>query len=63
MGCVASRLHSCLFVAGDKPQMETQGSMYLRKDAVNDKHAWSAKLIDVQGDTLSFEVSRTILPF
>ncbi|XP_049876588.1 hemocyte protein-glutamine gamma-glutamyltransferase-like [Pectinophora gossypiella] len=49
-----------VFTLGDKPQMETQGSMFLRKDAVHDKNSWSAKLTNVQGETLSFEVSTPV---
>lgn len=37
--------------------MDTQGSMFLRRDAIADKHTWTAKLLDVQENTLSFEVS------
>ncbi|KAM3960323.1 hemocyte protein-glutamine gamma-glutamyltransferase [Aphomia sociella] len=49
-----------VFTLGDKPQMDTQGAMFLRRDAVSDKHTWSAKLTDVQEDTLSFEVSTPV---
>ncbi|XP_028169213.1 annulin-like [Ostrinia furnacalis] len=46
-----------LFTLGDKPQMDTQGSVFLRRDAVHDKHAWTAKILDVQEGTVSFEVN------
>ncbi|XP_052755774.1 hemocyte protein-glutamine gamma-glutamyltransferase-like [Galleria mellonella] len=49
-----------VFTLGDKPQMDTQGSVFLRRDAVSDKHSWSAKLTNVQEDTLSFEVSTPV---
>ncbi|KAL0820667.1 hypothetical protein ABMA28_006499 [Loxostege sticticalis] len=49
-----------LFTLGDKPQMDTQGSMFLRRDAVHDKHSWTAKILDVQDGTVSFEVSTPV---
>ncbi|CAH0764573.1 unnamed protein product [Diatraea saccharalis] len=49
-----------LFTLGDRPTMDTQGSIFLRRDVVPDKHSWSAKLIDVQGNTLSFEVNTPV---
>ncbi|CAG5015111.1 unnamed protein product [Parnassius apollo] len=49
-----------VFSLGDKPQMDTQGSIFLHRDVVPDKHAWVAKILDVQGDTVSFEVSTPI---
>ncbi|RVE44371.1 hypothetical protein evm_010992 [Chilo suppressalis] len=45
-----------IFTIGDKLSMDTQGSVFLSRDAVTDNHRWSAKLIDAQADTLSFEV-------
>ncbi|KPJ04690.1 Hemocyte protein-glutamine gamma-glutamyltransferase [Papilio xuthus] len=44
-----------MFTLGDKPQMDTQGAMFIHRDAVTDKHTWTAKLLDVQSDTVSFE--------
>ncbi|XP_053614168.1 hemocyte protein-glutamine gamma-glutamyltransferase-like [Plodia interpunctella] len=49
-----------VFTLGDKPQFETMGSVRLRRDVVSDKHSWSAKLLDVQEDTVSFEVSTPV---
>ncbi|XP_037873667.1 hemocyte protein-glutamine gamma-glutamyltransferase [Bombyx mori] len=49
-----------VFSLGDNPTMETQGSVFPRRDAVADKHSWTAKLIDVQENTLSFEVSTPV---
>ncbi|XP_041984352.1 hemocyte protein-glutamine gamma-glutamyltransferase-like [Aricia agestis] len=50
-----------VFTLGDKPSFDTQGSVYLRRDVVPDKHAWSAKILDVQEDnTVSFEVSTPV---
>ncbi|XP_059057937.1 hemocyte protein-glutamine gamma-glutamyltransferase-like [Achroia grisella] len=49
-----------VFSLGDKPQMDTQGSVFLKPDAISDKHSWSAKLTHVQEDTLSFEVSTPV---
>ncbi|XP_073954050.1 hemocyte protein-glutamine gamma-glutamyltransferase-like [Choristoneura fumiferana] len=49
-----------VFTLGDKPTMETQGSMFIRRDAAADKHSWSARLIDAQADTMSFEVSTPV---
>lgn len=49
-----------LFTLGDRPTMDTQGSMFLKRDAIPDKHSWSAKLQNVEGDTLSFEVSTPV---
>ncbi|XP_072942893.1 hemocyte protein-glutamine gamma-glutamyltransferase-like [Epargyreus clarus] len=49
-----------IFSLGDKPALDTQGSVFLRRDVITDKHNWSAKLQDVQGDTLSFEVSTPV---
>ena len=37
--------------------MDTQGSIFLRRDAIPEKHSWYAKIVDVQEDTVSFEVS------
>ena len=56
----AEDLVQLVFSLGDKPQMETQGSMYLRQDAVPNKHTWTAKLIAIQDNTLSFEVSTPV---
>ncbi|KPJ09521.1 Hemocyte protein-glutamine gamma-glutamyltransferase [Papilio machaon] len=49
-----------MFTLGDKPQMDTQGAMFIHREAVTDKHMWTAKLLDVQSDTVSFEVSTPI---
>ncbi|XP_050674600.1 hemocyte protein-glutamine gamma-glutamyltransferase-like [Leptidea sinapis] len=49
-----------VFTLGDKPSMDTQGSMYLKYDSVPDIHSWSAKLLDVQENTLSFVVSTPV---
>ncbi|XP_060805522.1 hemocyte protein-glutamine gamma-glutamyltransferase [Amyelois transitella] len=49
-----------VFTLGDKPQFETTGSVHLRRDAVSDQHSWTARLVDVQEDTLSFEVSTPV---
>ncbi|KAJ0174303.1 hypothetical protein K1T71_010449 [Dendrolimus kikuchii] len=56
----ATDLVQLVFTLGDKPNMDTQGSVYLRRDAVPDKHGWSAKLNDVQENTLSFEISTPV---
>ncbi|KPJ17256.1 hypothetical protein RR48_08747 [Papilio machaon] len=45
----------------DKPQMDTQGATFIHREAVTDKHMWTAKLLDVQSDTVSFEVSFYLL--
>ncbi|XP_061720968.1 hemocyte protein-glutamine gamma-glutamyltransferase-like [Cydia pomonella] len=55
-----SDLVQLVFTLGDSPAMATMGSMYLKRDAVVDKHAWSAKLTDVQKDTLYFEISTPV---
>ncbi|CAB3257332.1 unnamed protein product [Arctia plantaginis] len=49
-----------VFIIGDKPNLDTQGSMYIRRDAVPDKHRWSAKMLDVQGNTVSFQLSTPV---
>lgn len=49
-----------VFTLGDKPQMDTQGSIFLKRDVLPDKYSWSAKILDVQGDTISFEVSTPV---
>ncbi|XP_050352599.1 hemocyte protein-glutamine gamma-glutamyltransferase-like [Nymphalis io] len=49
-----------VFNLGDKPQMDTQGSMFLKRDVIPDKYSWCAKILDVQGDTVSFEVSTPV---
>lgn len=49
-----------LFIIGDKPNLDTQGSMYVRRDAVSDKNRWTAKLLNVEGNTVSFEVSTPV---
>lgn len=49
-----------VFTLGDKPTMDTQGSVFLRRDAVPDKHGWSAKLTNVEDNTLSFELSTPV---
>ncbi|KAL4705624.1 hypothetical protein ACJJTC_002010 [Scirpophaga incertulas] len=49
-----------LFTLGDNPRMDTQGSIFIRRDVVTDKHSWSAKLLVVQEDTVSFEVSTPV---
>ncbi|CAF4877423.1 unnamed protein product [Pieris macdunnoughi] len=49
-----------VFTLGDKPLQDTMGSMFLKRDAVPDKHAWTAKLLDVQENTLSFEISTPV---
>ncbi|XP_038210952.1 hemocyte protein-glutamine gamma-glutamyltransferase-like [Zerene cesonia] len=50
-----------VFTLGDKPQLDTQGSIYLKRDAITDKYTWSAKLLSVQEDnTLSFEISTPV---
>lgn len=61
---IQSGLNECLLTylficTGDKPQIDTQGSMFLKRDAVPDKYSWSAKVVDVgdQDNTISFEVS------
>ncbi|XP_063626874.1 hemocyte protein-glutamine gamma-glutamyltransferase-like [Cydia splendana] len=55
-----SDLVQLVFTLGDKPAMETMGSVFLKRDAVADKHAWTARLTDVQNDTLSFEISTPV---
>ncbi|XP_059057933.1 hemocyte protein-glutamine gamma-glutamyltransferase-like [Achroia grisella] len=45
-----------VFTLENKPQMDTQGSMFLSSDAISDNNSWSAKLTQVQGEDLSFEV-------
>lgn len=49
-----------VFTLGDKPQMDTQGSVFMRRDAIPEKHSWYAKIVDVQEDTVSFEVSTPV---
>ncbi|XP_045502285.1 hemocyte protein-glutamine gamma-glutamyltransferase-like [Colias croceus] len=50
-----------VFTLGDKPALDTQGSIYLKRDAVTDKYSWTAKLLSVQEDnTLSFEISTPV---
>ncbi|XP_063385685.1 hemocyte protein-glutamine gamma-glutamyltransferase-like [Cydia fagiglandana] len=49
-----------VFTLGVSTSMETTGSMYLKRDAVVEKHAWSAKITDVQKDTLYFEISTPV---
>lgn len=49
-----------LFIIGDKPNLDTQESMYVRRDAVSDKNRWTAKLLNVEGNTVSFEVSTPV---
>ncbi|CAG4986820.1 unnamed protein product [Colias eurytheme] len=50
-----------VFTLGDKPALDTQGSIYLKRDAVTDKYTWTAKLLSVQEDnTLSFEISTPV---
>ncbi|CAH2244438.1 jg11617 [Pararge aegeria aegeria] len=51
-----------LFTLGDKPAMDTQGSVFLKRDAVPDKHSWSAKIVEVgnEDNTISFEISTPV---
>ncbi|XP_063366650.1 hemocyte protein-glutamine gamma-glutamyltransferase-like [Cydia amplana] len=55
-----SDLVQLVFTFGDSHSMETTGSMYLKRDAVVEKHAWSAQLTDVQNDTLYIEISTPV---
>ncbi|XP_047030665.1 hemocyte protein-glutamine gamma-glutamyltransferase-like [Helicoverpa zea] len=57
----ANDIVQLVFSIGDKPSMETMGKMFIRRDAVTDKHTWSASLLDVQEEnTLSFKVSSPV---
>ncbi|XP_034835150.1 hemocyte protein-glutamine gamma-glutamyltransferase-like [Maniola hyperantus] len=51
-----------VFTLGDKPQIDTQGSMFLKRDAIPDKYSWSAKVVEVgdQDNTISFEISTPV---
>ncbi|KAG6457188.1 hypothetical protein O3G_MSEX010160 [Manduca sexta] len=49
-----------VFSLGKRVHMETQGTMYIRPDAVQDKHTWTAKLTASKENTLSFEVTTPV---
>ncbi|XP_053614959.1 hemocyte protein-glutamine gamma-glutamyltransferase-like [Plodia interpunctella] len=51
-----------VFTLGDKPQYETTGSMFIRRNVAPNKQTWSAKLVAVQQQNkdVSFEVSSPV---
>ncbi|XP_047996689.1 hemocyte protein-glutamine gamma-glutamyltransferase-like [Leguminivora glycinivorella] len=49
-----------VFTLGDSNTRETKGFMLLKREAVAEKHTWSAKLTDVRENTVYFEVSTPV---
>ncbi|XP_026739990.1 hemocyte protein-glutamine gamma-glutamyltransferase-like [Trichoplusia ni] len=57
----ANDIVQLVFSIGDKLTMDTMGKMFIRRDAVPDKHSWSATLQDLpEPNTLSFNVSSPV---
>ncbi|GBP63544.1 Hemocyte protein-glutamine gamma-glutamyltransferase [Eumeta japonica] len=57
---VNNDLVQLVFTLGDKPTLDTQGAMFVKREVVADKHSWSARLTNLENDTLSFEVSTPV---
>ncbi|KAI5640156.1 transglutaminase family domain-containing protein [Phthorimaea operculella] len=49
-----------VFSLGDAPQMETQGSVFIRRDVAHSTTSWSAKLNVYEDNSVAFEVSTPV---